>query len=579
MGSVSSDILLVSRQLKSVKAAIETGRGSDVSNLLNEQLVEVVQELFEKDNSGKELVYELAELFIRAGKESKAEQCYKNILKQSSDIVTLNKLGSLYQHMGRLTEALEYQTKAIEVESHRPELWANLARVLMETGQIRKGIDLLRKAIDHMPDNAQAHSNLLFRLHQLPELDPQMLFEEHKKWAEKYAPINLAKHTHSNNTDPDRKLRIGYISPDFRIHPVAFFFETLLDGHNRDVVEIYGYGNVACPDNVTARFESKFDKYRNIYGVDDEKVVNLLEEDRIDILVDLAGHTSDNRLAVMAYKPAPVQVTYLGYSDTTGMEAIDYRMTDSITNPPQSQAYYSEQLFCLPDVFSCYRPPDFAPPLSPLPALRKGYITFASFNNSCKIHQPIIELWTRILNANKGSRLMMRFKGGDDEGVREYWLNRFEQSGVQRDRIEIGGWKNLAEHLDLYSEVDIALDTYPFNGHTNTCEALWMGVPTISLVGQCHVSRFGLSMLSCVGLEFFAASSGDEYVNKAIALAQNPESLSTLRRTMRGRVAASGLCYSKGFACNVESAYRQMWHRWCRLQGVDVENERIKLNV
>ncbi|MBW8001493.1 MAG: tetratricopeptide repeat protein [Planctomycetes bacterium] len=579
MENISSDILFVKEQLGKAEAALGIGRKDNASKILNDYLIGAIYQIFEKDTSNKELVYELAKLLVKVRREIRAVQCYMTILEKESDAVTLNKLGNLYQYMGRLTDALEYQKKAVEAESHRPELWANLARVLMETGQIQNGIDLLRKAIDHMPENAHAHSNLLFRLHQLPQLDPKMLYDEHKKWAQKYAPISLAKSSHGNNPDPDRKLKVGYISPDFRMHPVAFFFEPLLDGHNRDAVEVYGYGNVAYPDTVTERFKSKFDNYRDIYQIDDKQVVNLIEEDQIDILVDLAGHTSDNRLGVMACKPAPVQVTYLGYSDTTGMEAIDYRMTDSITNPPQSQQYYSEKLVCLPGVFSCYRPLDFAPSLTPLPASQKGHVTFASFNNSCKIHLPTVELWAKILKANDNSRMIIRFKGGDDEGVKQHWANQFEQLGILQNRVDVGGWKSLADHLEIYSEVDIILDTYPFNGHTNTCEALWMGVPTISLIGQCHVSRFGLSMLSCVGLEFFAASTGDEYVKKAIVLAQNLEALSILRRTMRGRISASGLCYSKGFGRKVEAAYRKMWHQWCQSKGVDISKEHIELGV
>ncbi|GAJ02308.1 unnamed protein product, partial [marine sediment metagenome] len=278
------------------------------------------------------------------------------------------KLGSLCQYMGRMSQAIEYQRKAVQTESDRPELWANLARGLLETGQMPEGIDLLRKAVEKMPQNPQAHCNLLFRLHHLPQLDPQMLFDEHKKWARIYAPADLAGTSHSNVPDPDRTLRVGYISPDFRRNSVVYFFESLLDGHNHKAVETYGYGSVEFQDQITGRLKEKFDCYRNIRGMTDEAVADLVKRNKIDILVDLAGHTGDNRLLVLARKPAPIQVTYLGYPDTTGIQAVDYRLTDALAEPPGAEKFYTEELVFLPEGFLCYRPADFAPPVAPPPA-------------------------------------------------------------------------------------------------------------------------------------------------------------------------------------------------------------------
>jgi len=494
------------------------------------------------------------------------EEYYKKILSDGPNAQAYNKLGCLYQFTGRLSEALEYQKKAVETEPDNPQLQANLARALIETLKPQQGIELLRKAVEKMPQNAQMHSNLLFRLHYLPELNQQMLFDEHTRWAQIHAGPIKARQNHKNIPDPDRKLRIGYISPDFRAHPVTTFFQSILEGHNHQKVEIYGYANVESPDDVTEHLKERLDCYRNIYGIADEAVADIIEQDEIDILVDLAGHTGDNRLLVLAHKPAPIQVTYLGYPDTTGMDTIDYRLTDRLTNPPQSQKFYSEELIFLPETFACYKPPGHAPCVSPLPAKEKGYITFGSFNNGCKIHPFIMSLWAEILKTDVNWHLLLRFKGGNDRGIKDYYYSHFAQFAIAPERIDIDGWRPGVEHLRQYGQVDIALDTYPLNGHTTTCEALWMGVPTISLIGQCHPSRFGLSVLSCVGLDFFAASTPDEYVKKAIALAQNPESLANIRSSMRARIAKSGLCYAKAFAKNVESAYRKMWHKWCQRQ-------------
>jgi predicted O-linked N-acetylglucosamine transferase (SPINDLY family) len=412
-------------------------------------------------------------------------------------------------------------------------------------------------------------------LHYLPDIRPQMLFDEHERWGQIHAPLSRARTSHDNEPAPDRRLRIGYISPDFYMHPVAYFFEPLLDGHDPQAVEVYGYGSVEFPDRITERLRRKFAHYRDIHGINDETVVRMIEDDKIDILVDLTGHTAGNRLLVLACKPAPIQVTCLGYSNTTGVQAVDYRLTDSKLDSPESQKFYTEELVFLSGPFSCYRPSELAPPIASLPALRKGYVTFGSFNNNCKIHPLIIKLWSQILRENGSSRLLLRFKGGSDRNVADHYYHQFEQLQVNRERVIIDGWQSYVEHLQMYKDVDIALDTYPWNGHTTTCETMWMGVPTISLAGKSSVSRVGLSILSCVGLEFLATSTPDEYVAKAAALARNLNALAKMRASMRQRMTASSLCDAKTHAGSVEAAYRKMWNRWCRSRSVEVLGEQL----
>lgn len=379
--------------------------------------------------------------------------------------------------------------------------------------------------------------------------------------------MSLAKTSHSNVPEPNRRIRVGYISSDFRTHPVSFFFEPLLEGHNREAIEVYGYSNVQCPDRTTERLQSKFDHYQNICGVNDKIVAGMIERDQIDILVDLGGHTDNSRLTVLAYKPAPIQVAYLGYSNTTGVQTIDYRLTDSFANPPESQKFYTEELIFLPGCFTCYKPPDFAPPVAPLPAIRKGYITFGSSNNSCKIHPLTLNIWAKILKATDGSHIQLRFRGGNNQEMRSRYFQKFEELGISRERIEIYGWKNFVDYLQSYGQMDVALDTFPWNGHTTTCEALWMGVPTVSLAGKPFVSRVALSVLSNMGLESFAVPTLEKYVTKAVSLAQNLGSLAKMRASMRERMSAGVLCDAKGFANNVEAAYCKMWHRWCQRCG------------
>jgi len=562
-----------SRILAAARSAVASGRLEEAAGLLDDRAMRAIWAMVEQNPGGTDLVCDLAMILLKIGRKSEVEECCKKLLDSAPSAAVYNKLGCLCQCMGRMSEALKYQQKAVEARPDSPELWANLARVLMETGEMQEGIELLKKAIEKMPDNAQAHSNFLLRLHQMPELDPHKLFEEHRRWGRIHAPASLAGMTHQNTPDPDRRLRVGYVSPDFRRHSVAYFFESLLDGHDRQDVEVYGYGNVEFPDQVTERLMEKFDHYRNLCDLSDQAAAESIEHDRIDILIDLAGHSADNRLLVLACKPAPVQVTYLGYPDTTGMETVDYRLTDVRADPSELQQFYTEELVFLPDGFLCYRPPDFAPLVTPQPADQVGYITFGSFNNNCKINPVVTKLWAEVLKANANSRLLLKLKGGDEPLISDRYLGEFEKAGVSRARVDVCGWKSPGEHLQTYGRMDIALDTYPYNGTTTTCEALWMGVPTVSLVGKCHASRVGLSILTCLGLEFFAASSPKEYVARATALAANRPALAQIRSSMRARIATSGLCHAKGFAAQVETAYRQMWCRWCQARSHNLTPE------
>jgi predicted O-linked N-acetylglucosamine transferase (SPINDLY family) len=412
----------------------------------------------------------------------------------------------------------------------------------MSVGQKGRGIEMLRQAVARAPERARIHSSYLANLHYMPDLNPEMLFAEHKRWGQIHAPAERARTSHRNNPDPDRKLRIGYISADFRTHSVAYNFMAFLDNRDPEKVEVYGYGNVVVPDTMTGLLKGKFDCYRSIHGIEDEEVVHIIEQDEIDILVEIGGHTTDNRLGVIAYKPAPIQVDYGGFN-TSGMEQIDYRLTDSLLDPPELRRFYVEESVCLPSGLFCYRPPEFAPPVGPLPAKRNGFITFGSFSNGIKINTSILSLWAQVLKKTENSRLLLKFRGGDERYLQEHYLSHLERMGVSGDRITICGWKPPVDHLDLYNQVDIALDTYPFGGCMTTLEGLWMGVPEVSLVGENSLlSRTGLSILSRLDMDFFAASTPDEYVSKAVALAHKPDALAGIRGSLRQRMAASTLC-------------------------------------
>ncbi len=570
MTPATVDISDVCLRLARGCAAVRDRDRETVGAMLSDSNLSMIGRILAMDRTQSSLVHRVIGALRATGQLERAERCCRQLIEHCPDAAAYNALGSICQYTGRVIEGVEYQRKALQLEPNRPELQANLARALLEAGQTDEGISLLRTAVERMPDHPAVHSNLLFRLHQQEQIVPQALFEEHCRWAERYAFSVPVRGHHPNDPAPARRLRIGYISPDFRRNSVAYFFESLLDGHNTDAVEVFGYGNVEFADEVTERLKGKFQHYRDIYGVDDSRVAELIEADRIDILVDLAGHTGDNRLLVMARKPAPIQMTYLGYPNTTGLSAIDYRLTDSVADLPGFQDRYTERLLMLPDGFLCYRPPDFAPDVGPLPALKTGHITFASFNNSAKINPTVMDLWGAVLANVPDSRLLLKIKGGDETSVCEHFVRQFEQRGVSAERIVIVGWKSPVEHLMLYNEVDIALDTYPYNGTTTTCEALWMGVPVVSLTGtDSHLSRVGLSILKRLNLEFFAADTARQCVAKAVSLAQSMDSLARIRSSMRARIATSGLCHARAFARQVEEAYREVWGRWCASRNTE----------
>lgn len=538
----------------------------------SEQAIKPLEEKANSDPTQVGILFDLGKLLEMNRLYSKAEYWYKKILEIAEYADAYIRLGIICYEMCRMSDSVDYLRKADELLPNNGYIYSSLAKSIMQLGNTEEAIRLLRKAVDLMPENADIHSNLLFRLHYLPEIDREMLFEEHKRWGQRHAPISMARTGHDNTAEPDRKLRIGYISPDFRNHVVNFYFEPLLREHDRELVEVFGYGNVKHPDKYTEKIEKNFDHYHDIWGVSDEAVARMIKEDKIDILIDLAGHTKCNRLLVLARKPAPIQVTYLGYADTTGMEAIDYFLTNNLLTPPESQRFYTEELFPLPEAFACYTPLDESPNVTVSPVIENGYITFGAFITNRRFNQTLLKTWSEILKLSGNSRLLLCFSGGDDEIVQAKYLRQFEKQGVPRDRITIRGMRTYFDYLKQYGEVDVVLDTFPENGGTTTCDAFWMGVPVISLIGQHQIGRYGLSLLSNIGLEFFATITISEYIAKAVTLASKPESLIKIRRSMRLRISNSAICDSKRFTHYVEIGYREMWHRWCREQGASIPN-------
>jgi predicted O-linked N-acetylglucosamine transferase (SPINDLY family) len=508
------------------------------------------------------------------GKLQEAIAAYRKALELAPDDVdTYNNLGYAYKFSGNLDDAEATMRTVLRLAPNLAGAHNNLGSVLESQGRVEEAIRCFRRTLELSPDFAYAHSNLLLALNYLPESTPESLLKEHLAWARAHERHASRTTTHGNDPDPLRRVRIGYVSPDLRNHPVAFFIEGILKHHSHEQYEIYCYAEVAKPDTVTERLRGYVPHWRNTCGLNDAQVLEQIRADKIDILVDLAGHTGSNRLTLFAVKPAPVQVTYLGYPNTTGLMSIDYRLTDRITDHEEDAGFYSEQLLYLEDGFCCYEPPSDAPDVSPLPARRQGYVTYASLSNLVKINAGVLDLWCQVLCKDPRSRFLLYrhiLKGNTKERLQK----AFEDRGIAHDRVQLLSevpekYKHLPfgkRYMGLYEHIDIVLDTFPWNGHTITCENLWMGVPVVTLSGQRHASRIGSSVLTAVGLPDLIARNPDEYIRIATDLAGDLESLEQLRAGLRQTMLNSPLCNGRKFTEDLEARYREIWQRWCRRQ-------------
>lgn len=502
------------------------------------------------------------------GEQSVAEGHFRRALALDPRLPSaLNNLGLCLLAQWRLAEAESVLRDAVARLPDVPECRVNLAMVLGAGGQVAETMECLRDATrvrGHMDPGT--HSSLLFCLNYLPDAVPESVAEEHRCWGRLYAYPQSMRRSPQREPDPDRVLRIGYVSPDFREHSVARFLAPLLRAHDRSRVVVYSYADIAQADGVTERLKGLSDHWREIRGWSDEELARRIDEDAIDILIDLAGHTAGSRLRAFSLRPAPIQGTYLGYPNTTGLAEIDFRLTDAWADPPgMTESFYTEELERLPGGFLCFEPPESAPPVRPRPSRREGEVVFGSFNNPAKLGPPVLRTWGRILRELPGARLVLKSRGFGDAATRKRFLARFEAAGIAPRRLElIEHTATVQEHLGLYNVVDIALDPFPYHGTTTTCEALWMGVPVVSLAGRVHAARVGVSLLSRVGLDELVATDEDEYVGLALALAAAPERLRALHRTLRERTAGSPLCDHGAVAREVEAVYRRRWRAWCR---------------
>jgi predicted O-linked N-acetylglucosamine transferase (SPINDLY family) len=472
-------------------------------------------------------------------------------------------LAALLKALARYDEAEACCTDALRLEPRHAGLKFTLATVLFEQARVEEAIAAVRESLEIQPGNSAAHSALLRMLSYSDKQDPATTFREHRAWAARHATaLENAAPPHSNDRDPDRRLRIGFVSPYIHKHAVTFFLESVIAHHDRAQLEIFLYADVARPDEYSERLKTHGAQWRTTLGLEHAALASLVRDDAIDILVDLSGHTASNRLLAFARKPAPIQCNWLGFPSTTGMRSMDYRITDAWCDPPgMTEHLNSETLVRLPGIYMAWRPPDGTPWVTPLPALANGYVTFGTFHSAFKITPTIAALWADILRRVPKSRLrVMAISGVSAE---RHMRALFTRCGIPDHQVDFLPRLSFDDYLDAYGEVDIALDTFPYHGATTTCFSLWMGLPVIVLEGTTHASRADVSMLNNVGLPELIAKTGAGYADIASRLAADIPKLAELRMNLRGMMARSPNADGHACARNLERAFREMWVAWC----------------
>jgi predicted O-linked N-acetylglucosamine transferase (SPINDLY family)/predicted SAM-dependent methyltransferase len=509
----------------------------------------------------------LGDTYSDLGQPDKAIASYQRALKiNPHHAVAYSNLGNVHLALGGFDDAIICYRRAIEIQPDLAAAHSNLGAALKDIGYPIDAIASTRRALEIIPGLNAARSNLLFVENSVSRSPPMQLLEEAKRFGDIVTAQAKPFTSWKNDPNPDRCLRIGFVSGDLRNHPVGHFVEGVLHAlasNAANQLEIHAYTTYFCSDSVSQRIRACCQGWHSAVGLSDETFANKIREHGIDILIDLSGHTAHNRLPVFAWKPAPVQVTWLGYLATTGVSAIDYLIADEWTLPELEEPNFSEKIWRLPESYLCFTPPQESTPVGPLPALRNGYITFGSFNNLTKINDDVVALWARILLAVPNSRLFLKTKQFAQPSVQEGVRDRFSVHGIDGERLILTGQVAREDYLAPYHQLDIALDPFPYPGITTSVESLWMGIPVITLAGNSFLSRQGVGLLTNAGLPSWIAHTPEDYVALAQKHAGDLDNLAQLRASLRNRIATSPIFDSVLFAKHFCEALRGMWKNWC----------------
>lgn len=514
----------------------------------------------------------LGDACIGAGDLDGAERAFRRALEVSPGY-GLAAVGLANLQIGRdnYPEAERIYEQALTArpgQNPDPMVICGLAKAMLVTGRAGAAAELLRNGVRAWPGSPDIRAALCMTLNYADNVDPNAVVLEHVRLGQMAkAMFSIEPMEVANDPDPERPLKVGYLSPDFRTHSVAFFVESLLRCHDRERFEIYCYASFIGghkPDETTDRLRALADHWRHVDVVSDPALAQMIRDDGIDLLVDLSGLTSGCRLMALHLKPAPVLVGFIGYPNISGIPTMDYRIVDEVTDPRDRPNMGGERLVRVPDCFLCYTPPPDAPEAGTPPCAERGEVTFGSFNIAMKITPTTCRMWANALLQVPLSRLILKSRGFANAVTRERCRERFAKRGLGEDRVELLAMTpSVAEHLDLYRRIDVALDTWPYNGTTTSCEAMWMGVPVVTRRGVAHASRVGASLLHAVGLDELVARNEEDFVRIAADLGSDEDRLAGLRSGLRSRMAQSPLCDGTGHARRIEGAYREMWRNWC----------------
>lgn len=533
------------------------------------------------DKNHKRAILEKADIFKKKGKFGEAEKWLGKAKEKYGDQIAICvSEAELFKEKGDYDRAIKLYKELIEKKPDNSTLRVNYAICLQEIGRFEESEKNYRQAIKDAPENLAAISNYLMGLHYNPENSKEKIYKEHVRLGKKFANPDKSKSISPSNKEKNKHLKVGFISGGFRSHPVGWMIAGALEQLPKEQFQTYCYTTNSKYDLVTQRIHQNIDVWRSVVGYSTEVIDELIRKDELDILVDLSGHAEDSRLPVMARKPAPIIVKWVGgLFNTTGLSFFDYLISDWYETPEGEEGYYTEKLVRMPDDYIVFTPPGYAPDVDMLPAEDNGYVTFGCFNNPTKINDVVLKQWAKIMLEAHDSRLYLKSKQYNTSSFRTKIIEVMGEQGISKDRIEFQGQTTHDKHLEAYNKVDVALDPWPYSGGLTTCEALYVGVPVITYPGPTFAGRHSTTHLINAGLEKFVAESWDDYISKAISLANDRQELKQMRSTLRNQMLNAPVCDGKRFGAHLSVAFREMWKQWVEGQerGVDEWQDHIEV--
>lgn len=557
MTNPSENDQAISKLLELTKELISLSKLDEAEKFLTEILRYKPEDL--------NVAFQRGTLFTQRGEHEKALEQFMQVHKKyPKNFEALYNIAGSYYNLKKYDDGIFYLKKALKIKPNTDFVMTTIAACYLRLGNVDETINYFRQAVKASPEKSRVHSDLLLAMIYAESVSPEQLTEEAKRFGRNIAKMYPEKTDFKNDKNKDRKIRIGYVSPDFRDHAIPYFLEPLLKHHDKEKFEIYAYSHTMIDNPIMERMKLSVDGWRDIRSMSIEESCNFIIEDNIDLLIDVTGHTAFNNLGIFASRAAPVQITWLGFPATTGLQTMDYRITDFYAEPPGMTEHLStEKLWRLPHIFCVYMAHENSPNVIDHPPFEdNGYITFGCFNNFIKVRDSVIAAWSRILEQVPESKLLLEIDGIDDLKFLNKVQERLRRQKISLNRVIIEP-RARSNQFILYNKIDIALDPFPCVGGTTSMDTLWMGVPLVTLAGNHFASRMGVTILSNAGMPELIAQSVDEYVSIAVELAKNRDALKKMRYNLRDRFIKSPAMDQKSFTADMEDAYRGMWHKYC----------------